>query len=586
MNINNKLRVLRNGILYTTHDEALAAITANKDSLADGEVIVASYGVEGEIVKSIFVIKHKGACTLFDNETIENNIDSAISNALDSLDAVKTSTNGTNIQVEVKQTDGKIESVSITTDNTINSQDLSDAISNALDSLDVEKTSTDGTNIQVKVKQTDGKIESVSITKDDTINSQDLSDAINALDGSAIATEAQGNVYTVLTGVGETDGVIQKTGEVTLAAVAKTGEAGDVSTEDIEGTETNVAVTGENVPNQILSLATTLKTVQDNAAKYKVKKLTDEEVTALGEENVREAYKVVSYTGEETEQTAYTQVGDIIKIYKDSSLIETYIGSSYDTVAESDGQPVITKYIWELKETESELAEHITQAQYEELNAETQAKYQEIELQYFNLIYQLTDGTYSLTHIDISKFLAESEFKDGLKVENGVVKIKIDTTSESYITVSEDGLKLSGVDTSITNTIENLDATVRGNLNNDDTIATGKKVGVKVVETDGKLTNVTVVENDIASATDLTDEITARKAVDGQNGQTYTANSETTYISDATSLNNADVKLDTAIADLADVVEENELVTSASLNDLNTRIVDLENISVIDCGTY
>ena len=150
MNINNKLRVLRNGILYTTHDEALAAITANKDSLADGEVIVASYGVEGEIVKSIFVIKHKGACTLFDNETIENNIDSAISNALDSLD--------------------------------------------------VEKTSTDGTNIQVKVKQTDGKIESVSITKDDTINSQDLSDAINALDGSAIATEAQGNVYTVLTG--------------------------------------------------------------------------------------------------------------------------------------------------------------------------------------------------------------------------------------------------------------------------------------------------------------------------------------------------------------------------------------------------
>lgn len=484
MNINNKLRVLRNGILYTTHDEALAAITAKKDSLADGEVIVASYGVEGEIVKSIFVIKHKGACTLFDNETIENNIDTAISNALDSLD--------------------------------------------------VEKTSIDGTNIQVKVKQVNGKIDSVSITKDDTINSQDLSDAINALDGSAIATEAQGNVYTVLTGVGETNGVINKTSEVTLASIAKTGSASDASTENITGTTTNVAVTGENVPAQILSLATTLKTVQDNAAKYKVQKLAEGEVIALHDENVREAYKVVSYTGEETEQTVYTQVGDTIKIYKDSSLVETYIGSSYDTVAETNGQPVITKYIWELKETDPELAEHITQAQYEELDTETQAKYQQIELQDFNLVYQLADGTYSLTHIDISKFLAESEFKDGLEVENGVVKIKIDSTSESYITVSENGLKLTGV----------------------------------------------------ASATDLTDEITARKAVDGQNGQTYTANSETTYISDATSLNDADVKLDTAIADLADVVEENELVTSASLNDLNTRIVDLENISVIDCGTY
>ena len=484
MNINNKLRVLRNGILYTTHDEALAAITAKKDSLADGEVIVASYGVEGEIVKSIFVIKHKGACTLFDNETIENNIDSAISNAINDLDA--------------------------------------------------DKTSTGGTNIEVKIEQVNGKIDSVSITKDDTINSQDLSNAINALDGSAIASEAQGNVYTVLTGVGETDGVIEKTSEVTLAAIAKTGSASDASTENITGTTTNVAVTGENVPAQILSLATTLKTVQDNAAKYKVQKLTDGEVIALQDENVREAYKVVSYTGEETEQTVYTQVGDTIKIYKDSSLVETYIGSSYDTVAETNGQPVITKYIWELKETDPELAEHITQAQYEELDAETQAKYQEIELQDFNLVYQLANGTYSLTHIDISKFLAESEFKDGLEVENGVIKIKIDSTSESYITVSENGLKLSGV----------------------------------------------------ASATDLTDEITARKAVDGQNGQTYTANSETTYISDATSLNNADVKLDTAIADLADVVEENELVTSASLNDLNTRIVDLENISVIDCGEY
>ena len=493
---------------------------------------IASEGVEGENVKSIFVIKHKGACTLFDNKAIENYIDTAISN------------------------------------------------------LDADKSSTDGTNVEVNVKQINGKIHSVSITKDETINPQDLSDAIEALDGSAIATEAQGNVYTVLTGVEETDGVIQKTGEVTLAAVAKTGSASDTSTENITGTTTNVAVTGENVPAQILSLATTLKTVQDNAAKYKVKKLTDEEVSALGDENVREAYKVVSYTGEETEQTVYTQVGDTIKIYKDSSLVETYIGSSYDTVAETNGQPVITKYIWELKETDPELAEHITQAQYEELDAETQAKYQEIELQNFNLVYQLADGTYSLTHIDISKFLAENEFKDGLKVENGVVKIKIDTTSESYITVSENGLKVSGVDASITDEIGKLDATVRGNLNNDDTIATDKKVGVKVVETDGKVTNVTVVENDIASATDLTNEITARKAVDGQNGQTYTANSETTYISDATSLNNADVKLDTAIADLADVVEENELVTSASLNDLNTRIVDLENISVIDCGTY
>lgn len=53
--------------------------------------------------------------------------------------------------------------------------------------------------------------------------------------------------------------------------------------------------------------------------------------------------------------------------------------------------------------------------------------------------------------------------------------------------------------------IQELDATVRGNLEGNDTISTGKKVGVKVVEENGKLTGVQVVENDIASAAALGD---------------------------------------------------------------------------------
>ena len=57
----------------------------------------------------------------------------------------------------------------------------------------------------------------------------------------------------------------------------------------------------------------------------------------------------------------------------------------------------------------------------------------------------------------------------------------------------------------------------------------------------------TVSETNIADADDLTDEIAARKAVDGQSGDTYAANSGTNYISSATSLNNADVLLDTAL---------------------------------------
>ena len=68
-------------------------------------------------------------------------------------------------------------------------------------------------------------------------------------------------------------------------------------------------------------------------------------------------------------------------------------------------------------------------------------------------------------------------------------------------------------------------------------------------QTDSSVT-YTVTLTDVASDSALTAEIAARKAVDGQNGDTYTANAGAEYISGATSLNDADVKLDTALAEL------------------------------------
>lgn len=75
----------------------------------------------------------------------------------------------------------------------------------------------------------------------------------------------------------------------------------------------------------------------------------------------------------------------------------------------------------------------------------------------------------------------------------------------------------------LTSTIEGLDATVRGQLTANDEVDGNNHVGVKVVETDGKLTGVTVVEDNIASASDLTalttrvDEI--KNTVDSQGSQ-------------------------------------------------------------------
>lgn len=124
----------------------------------------------------------------------------------------------------------------------------------------------------------------------------------------------------------------------------------------------------------------------------------------VSDANVKEAFRL---------KKGNEWVGSTIKIYKDSALQEVYLGASTDTVNATTG--VVTK------------------------NTVTDA-------QSLNFVYQLANGTYSLTKIDVSKFLTQSEFGNGLAVSSaGVVSVKIDSNSQSNLTVGSGGLKLTGV---------------------------------------------------------------------------------------------------------------------------------------------
>lgn len=66
----------------------------------------------------------------------------------------------------------------------------------------------------------------------------------------------------------------------------------------------------------------------------------------------------------------------------------------------------------------------------------------------------MADGTEKIIEIDVTKFLSESQFEDGLQINtSGVVSTKIDSTSEEYLSVSPDGLKLSGINNAITTAV-------------------------------------------------------------------------------------------------------------------------------------
>lgn len=68
--------------------------------------------------------------------------------------------------------------------------------------------------------------------------------------------------------------------------------------------------------------------------------------------------------------------------------------------------------------------------------------------------YILADGTYKLAKLDYSKFLEETEFANGLEVNNHKIYVKIDQLSESFLSVSSAGVKLTGVQNAINTAVD------------------------------------------------------------------------------------------------------------------------------------
>ena len=90
------------------------------------------------------------------------------------------------------------------------------------------------------------------------------------------------------------------------------------------------------------------------------------------------------------------------------------------------------------------------------------------------VIYHQEDGIYQMSLIDADAFLQFDEFKDGLESSSTetsvVIKVKIDEASDEYLTVSMDGVKLSGVKARFNELQEELDKVEKGaGLNEDGT---------------------------------------------------------------------------------------------------------------------
>jgi hypothetical protein len=392
-----------------------------------------------------------------------------------------------------------------------------------------------------------------------------IKDAVEVLDVDAIGGKGK-----VITTVSEEDGKISAVAEdLTSSIVARTAT---------EATDDKVAVDGTNTEDAIASLATSIMEAKKSAATYSVAKVTEGLAS-----NVREAYQLV-----QTVNSTSTNVGEKILIYNDSSL------KSVDLV---DEKPA----------TDTEAA---------------------VKGQFLKFTYILEDGSDNIVYLDCSKFLVESEFKNGLEVSTeGEVSVKIDTTSEgaeSFLSVSEGGVKVSGVQDAIDDTVDAAKKELIGDAADDyntmgkledkiqevdkkasaaHTKVNAKADGYVTVAVEAKTTadgvsysEVTVSENDIASAQDLADEITRAKAAedkieasvglaeDGSHKATtgnYTS-AATTVVGEIAALD-AQVK---ANSDAIDVLNDDDTVTGSVKKTVKDAVEALDVAAIGGTGKY
>ena len=208
-------------------------------------------------------------------------------------------------------------------------------------------------------------------------------------------------------------------------------------------------------------------------------------VTVSGEENVLEAYALYDEDG--------TQAGNTIKIYKDQSLKNV----------ELSGQTLV-------------------------------------------FTYELAAGSQKTVSVDVSAFLSESEFGDGLQVVDHVVSVKKDASSESFLSVSADGIKLSGVQDAINNAVANKNVEATGDTYVSATVSGNKVIVGATTELTNAIDNansaVQTIVTGSANGTISVDGIDV--AVKGLGSAAYTESSAYATAEQGTKADNAATKTD------------------------------------------
>ena len=484
MAVNKHIQLFRNLTPSNTKEEAIAKLDefATNKTIEDGAPVLARYK-EGAEVKTLLAIFHTTSEKSSYTLLSDGSAGSVAELELNELKAKLG--NGFSATETVAKVIAALKGD--TTNDTKDSESVVGAKKYADNAVSELKGAATKTVKELEDELTtlngdDSTVGSVSKKVKDAV--ADLTLAAVSEEGSVITSVAQEN--------GKVAAVKTPIKDVKLKGYAKGTETGAIAEED--------------------TLVQALSKIENNAANASVSIKADDKILSKDSNNalfasvtlsavtptdtaVREEYTIVGKDGADLAE------GKHIKVYKDSSL------KSLELVAENDTH---------------------------------QAG------QFLKYVYVDVNGDDQTVYVDCSTLLAQSEFKNGLQVNTaGEVSVKLATDTEEYLTVDENGIKLSGVKTAIENAKKNAAVTVSADTNQH----------VSVVESAGADGGkVFTVSDNVAG-----DNVKMKGFTADAKG--FTGITETSTVSQA-------------VKNIEEEILKNEEIVAASLNDLKDTKLD------------
>ena len=543
--INNNVenvKFLRNQNPFESREAARQALIDNKGIAEDGTSLLARYTVSGEvktIVGYVAVVDTTHHLTIIDVEGASGDVEAL------------------RREINAKLGDG------ITPENTATAQ---------LAAL------SGGTFVPGESSSANTSVEGAKAYAYDLLGTLDNEDAAVAGQYVSQVTQADGKIAVVrvelpssadtavakkfVTAVAEDKGqIVVSRGEISSSAntmVLTDNSDGGVNFEvNIDGvsivqdTESKKLKVADTALTQYYGDEKTIHAEFDSANNKKTfNTLLQISATTPSETNVKEQYNLVNASGE--------TIGATIKIYKDSSLYNVYLGHMDDSIA--GDPPVVTPGTGDTA---------------------------------LCFIYHKEDGSYELVPVNVESFLEESEFASGVTATNHVVHGVVDTTSEKdsqdtpvdFLTVGANGFMISGIKDEIDRKINALDATVTD-------ATSGNHVTIKIEELDGKLvqSGFTIEENDIASASDLaalsaktiTNIKSTNSSIDIATANTSNSTVEVDVITDADKIKMSGFTPASTASSLSNIAESDSIATAFEMADevitnLDTRLDKVED---------